>query len=480
MTIDPIFSAQGQEVVGISRINGPIVVVEGVDGVGFDEMVDIIDPSGAERRGRVLEAGENFAVIEVFSGTTGLSLAQTRVRFSGHPMQMAVAEEMLGRVFDGLGNPIDGLPHPIAEAWADINGQPINPTARQYPDQPIVTGISALDGMNTLVLGQKLAIFSGSGLPHDQLAVQIVRQSEFLSEGTGVPFATIFAVLGVKHDVAELFRESFASTGSLSRVAMFLNLADDPAVERLVTPRAALTLAEFLAFEKGMHVMVVLTDITNYAGALRQVASARGEVPVRKGYPGYLYSDLASLYERTGRLKDHEGSVTQIPILTMPNDDMTHPVPDLTGHIAEGQIILSRDLVQQGIYPPISVLPSLSRLMKDAIGEGLTRRDHPNLVLQLYASYARAQEARSLASLIGEEELSAVNQAYIRFGEAFERDFINQDWMTKRSIEETLNLGWRVLSILPTGELTRLRDEEIDSYYEPESAATGARTRGGK
>ncbi|MGC9469305.1 MAG: V-type ATP synthase subunit B [Anaerolineae bacterium] len=463
-------STQAQEAVGIAEVDGPIVVVEGISGVGYDEVVDVIGPDGNARRGRVLEAGQRIAVIEVFSGTTGLSVADTRVRFTGRPMQLPVSEEMLGRVFSGLGDPIDGEPDPLPEDWADINGQPINPTAREYPQGAILTGISAIDGMNTLILGQKLPIFSGSGLPHDQLAAQIVRQTLLMereqSGGEAGDVAVVFAAMGVKHDVAEFFRDAFASTGALMRVAMFLNLADDPAIERVVTPRAALTLAEFLAFEKAYNVLVVLTDMTNYCEALRQVASARGEIPSRKGYPGYLYSDLASMYERTGRLEGRSGSITQLPILTMPNDDITHPVPDLTGYITEGQIVLSRDLFQQGIYPPVSVLPSLSRLMKDSIGEAYTRSDHPHLASQLYAAYAGAQDARSLASVIGEEELSAVDQAYLAFGEAFERKFVSQGRMERRTIEQTLEIGWSTLSILPRSELTRVRDSEIEEYYQ--------------
>jgi V/A-type H+/Na+-transporting ATPase subunit B len=472
----------GREVIGIARIEGPIILVEGVSGACYDEVVDVIDSEGRERRGRVLEAGQNMAVVEVFSSTTGLSLATTRVRFRGRPMSVPVAEEMLGRVFDGLGNPIDGEPEPLPEEWVDINGQPINPTARQYPQGAILTGISAIDGMNTLILGQKLPIFSGSGLPHDQIAAQIVRQAELVREGGDVAedFALIFVALGVKHDVAEFFREAFASTGALSRVAMFLNLADDPAIERIVTPRVALTLAEFLAFRRELHVLVVLTDMTNYCEALRQVSSARGEIPSRKGYPGYLYSDLASLYERTGRLRGsgavgyRGGSITQIPILTMPNDDITHPVPDLTGYITEGQVVLSRDLFQQGIYPPVDVAPSLSRLMQDSIGQGHTRSDHSHVASQLYAAYARAEEVRSLASVIGEEALSAVDQAYLRFGSVFERQFIKQGQQENRSIEQTLDLGWQVLSELPRSELTRVRDAEIEAHYRTDRLSGGA------
>ncbi len=454
----------GQEVSGAARIEGPIVVVEGVTGVGYDEVVDVIDPQGRLRRGRVLEVGEGLAVVEVFAGTTGLSIEATQVRFLGQPMRLPVSVEMLGRVFDGLGAPIDGVPEPLAERWADINGQPINPTARVYPREIIQTGISAIDGMNSLVLGQKLPLFSGSGLPHDQLAAQIVRQAT-LRAGAAEQFAIVFAALGVKHDVAEFFHRSFAESGALTRVAMFLNLADDPPIAQLVTPRAALTLAEFLAFEKNMHVLVVLTDMTNYCEALRQISNIRGEVPSRKGYPGYMYSDLAGIYERTGRIKGSAGSITQLPILSMPNDDITHPVPDLTGYITEGQTVLSRDLFRQGVYPPIAVLPSLSRLMKDSIGEGRTRGDHSHLAAQLYAAYARVQDVRSLASVIGEEELTSVDQAYLKFGVLFEREFVGQGKNENRTIEQTLDAGWRVLSVLPVEELTRVAEAEIRQYY---------------
>jgi V/A-type H+-transporting ATPase subunit B len=456
----------GQEVEGVARIEGPLVVVDGICGVGYGEMAEVIDSRGRLRRGRVLEVDERAAVVEVFAGTTGLSIEDTSVRFQGESMRIPVSVEMLGRVFDGLAEPIDGGPEPLAERWADVNGQPINPTARIYPRDTIQTGISALDGMNTLVLGQKLPIFSGSGLPHDQLAAQIVRQATLTSSPGGSDrFAVVFAAMGVKHDVAEFFRESFTESGAISRVAMFLNLADDPPIERLVTPQSALTLAEFLAFQRDMHVLVVLTDMTNYCEALRQISNIRGEVPSRKGYPGYLYSDLASLYERTGRVKGSDGSITQLPILTMPNDDITHPVPDLTGYITEGQIVLSRPLFQQGIYPPVAVLPSLSRLMKDSIGAQHTREDHAALSAQLYAAYAHVQDARSLASVIGEEELSSVDQAYLRFGEAFEQKFLRQAPNENRSIIETLDLGWKVLSLLPREELTRVSQAQIDRYY---------------
>lgn len=464
------------EVVGVSRVEGPIVVIENTGSVGYDDEVEILDSQGHIRHGRVLEVGNNMAVVEVFAGTTGLTVAGTRVRFLGRPFFIPVAEEMLGRVFNGLGEPADGGPQPLTDHYSDINGQPINPTARVYPKNYIKTGISAIDGMNTLLRGQKLPLFSGAGLPHDQLAAQIVRQAQ-LGTPAGEPpkekehFAIVFAAMGVKHDVAAHFRQSFMESGALTRVAMFLNLADDPPVERLVTPRAALTLAEYLAFEKQMHVLVILTDMTNYSEALRQISNIRGEVPSRKGYPGYLYSDLASLYERTGRIKNSEGSITQIPILTMPNDDITHPVPDTTGYITEGQIVLSRNLNHQGIYPPIAVLPSLSRLMKDGIGEGKTRPDHPHVSSQLYAAYAHVQEVRSLASVIGEEELNETDRKYLEFGKAFESRFVNQDENEDRNIERTLILGWQLLSILPKEELTRVTPEEIQKYYKEGHAA---------
>jgi V/A-type H+-transporting ATPase subunit B len=488
----------GQEVVGVSRVEGPILVVEGTPNVGYDEVVDITDSKGQIRRGRVLEVGEGFAVVQVFAGSTGLSIDGTSVRFLGDTLHIPVAEEMLGRVFDGLGRPLDGGPEPLTDRYADVNGLPINPTARVYPRDYIQTGISAIDGMNTLLRGQKLPIFSGAGMPHDQIAAQIVRQAA-LGGPAGEPpseseqFAIVFAAMGVKHDVADYFRQSFTESGALNRVTMFLNLADDPPVERLVTPRAALTLAEYLAYERQLHVLVILTDMTNYCEALRQISNVRGEVPSRKGYPGYLYSDLASLYERTGRIRTSEGSITQIPILTMPSDDITHPVPDLTGYITEGQITLGRELNHQGIYPPIAVLPSLSRLMKDGIGgprmiiqsesvgsqsrmmdkgtgKDRTRADHPHLAAQLYAAYAHTQDVRALASVIGEEELGTVDQQYLKFGRAFEKEFINQDFTENRTIEQTLNLGWRLISLLPQEELTRVSLDEIKQYYKPENA----------
>lgn len=466
----------GQEVVGVARIEGPILVVEGGANVSYDEVVEIQDSRGQIRRGRVLEVGEGFAVVQAFAGSTGLSIDGTRVRFLGTTLHIPVAEEMLGRIFDGLGSPIDGGPEPLTDRYADVNGQPINPTARIYPRDYIQTGISTIDGVNTLLRGQKLPLFSGAGMPHDQLAAQIVRQAT-LGKVAGAPqtegeeFAIVFAAMGVKNDVADYFRRSFTESGALTRVAMFLNLADDPPVERIVTPRAALTLAEYLAYEREMHVLVVLTDMTNYGEALRQISNVRGEVPSRKGYPGYLYSDLASMYERTGRIRTSKGSITQIPILTMPNDDITHPMPDLTGYITEGQIVLGRELYFAGIYPPVAVLPSLSRLMKDGIGKNRTRDDHPRWGAQLYAAYAKTQDVRALASVIGEEELTEVDQKYLKFGRAFEREFVNQSFTENRTIERTLEIGWKLLSMLPKQELTRVTLDEIAQYYKGDDAA---------
>jgi V/A-type H+-transporting ATPase subunit B len=457
-------------VVGASRIEGPLVFVSDIGRVGYDDVVEIINAQGQLRHGRVLEVGEDMAVIEVFAGTSGLSIDGTHIHFMGKPYEIPVAEEMLGRIFNGLGRPLDGGPEPLADRYADINGQPINPTARVYPVDYIQTGISTIDGMNTLLRGQKLPLFSGAGLPHDQLAAQIVRQATLgapvgRTAAQSEQFVIVFAAMGVKHDVAAYFRDSFTESGALTRVAMFLNLADDPPVERLITPRAALTLAEYLAFERNMHVLVILTDMTNYCEALRQISNIRGEVPSRKGYPGYLYSDLASLYERTGRIRTSNGSITQLPILTMPNDDITHPVPDLTGYITEGQITLNRDLDHQGIYPPVAVLPSLSRLAKDGIGEGKTRADHSHWTSQLFAAYAHVQDVRALASVIGEEELSTVDQQYVKFGRAFESEFVRQGTAENRSIETTLEIGWRLLAMLPQEELTRVSLDEIQQYY---------------
>ncbi len=461
----------GVQIDGISGVEGPLVMIANPGTVAYDEYVELTDKDGKVRKGRVLEVGENLAVVEVFSGTAGLTIDGTQVDFKGHALQIPVAKEMLGRIFNSIGEPIDGGPEPLADHFADINGQPINPTARIYPVDFIQTGISAIDGMNTLVMGQKLPIFSGSGMPQEELAGQIVRQAR-IGTASGAKgersenFAIVFAAMGVKHDSAAYFRNIFSESGALNRVAMFLNLADDPAVERLVTPRAALTLAEYLAFECDQQVLVVMIDMTNYCEALRQISNKRGEVPSRKGFPGYMYSDLASLYERTGRIHGSDGSITQLPILTMPNDDITHPIPDITGYITEGQIVLDRGLFQQDIYPPIGVLPSLSRLMKDGIGEGKTRADHPHVMSQMYAAYAHVQNIRSLASVIGEEELSSIDQKYLQFGTAFEETFIRQSIDENRSIDDTLNLGWKILSILPESELTRISEDEIAQYYQ--------------
>lgn len=451
------------EYIGLDRINGPLMVVKGVKGVGFDERVEIVTPDGSPRQGRVLSISDEAAVIEVFAGTSGLNQASTRVRFLGRPFDIVVSrEEVLGRVFGGLGQPLDGGPLPFKGERRDINGFPINPVARAYPEEFIQTGISAIDGMNTLVRGQKLPIFSGSGLGHNDLAAQIVRQARLLSKDEG--FAVIFAAMGVRYDEAEGFRRSFEDSGVLKDVAMFLNLADDPAVERLITPRVALTAAEHLAFDEGMHVLVILTDMTNYCEALREVATSKGEVPSRKGYPGYLYSDLASIYERAGRLLDRPGSVTQIPILTMPDDDITHPIPDLTGYITEGQIVLERSLARKNIYPPINVLPSLSRLMSDGIGAGRTRQDHQNIANQMYAAYAKARQVQRLASIIGEEDLSGTDKLYLRFAGEFEQRFLKQRRDEDRTITQTLELAWELVMLLPEQELSRIRPEEIAQY----------------
>jgi V/A-type H+/Na+-transporting ATPase subunit B len=452
----------GLEYRGLQQIRGPLIFVPGVTGVGFDEFAEVVAPAGTRLHGRVLEVQEGLAVVEVLEGTADLSVEQTSVRFLGHSLQIPVAREMLGRVFDALGRPLDGGPAPLAEHLRDVNGEPINPVRRAYPRDCIQTGISTIDGMNTLVRGQKLPIFSGSGLPHNELAAQIVRQAA-LPE-TGEEFAVVFAAIGVNHDVAEFFQTSFQQSGTFRNAVLVLTLADDPSVERLVTPRAALTLAEFLAFDLGMHVLVVLTDMTNYCEALREVATAKGEVPSRKGYPGYLYSDLASLYERAGRLINRNGSITQIPILTMPNDDITHPIPDLTGYITEGQIVLSRDLHGKGIYPPIDVLPSLSRLMEDGIGAGRTREDHSALASQLYAAYARVKEVQQLASIIGTEELSEINRRYLQFADRFEHQFVAQDRYENREFTGTLTRGWQALGVLPDSELTRMTRELIKRY----------------
>lgn len=453
----------GLQYVGASRIEGPLVVVEGIRDVGYDELVEILDPSGTPRLGRVLDISEAQAVVQVLEGTTGLSTRGLRARFLGESLRLPVSRQMLGRVFDGLGRPADGGPPPLSSDRRDVNGLPINPYARSYPREFIQTGLSAIDGMNALVRGQKLPVFSGNGLPHDRVSAQIVRQARLL-EGR-LEFSIVFAAMGVKHDVAEFFMRNFRDSGALARAVMFFSLADAPSVERLLTPRVALTLAEHLAFDCSQHVLVLLTDMTNYCESLREVGTARGEIPGRKGYPGYLYSDLASLYERAGRIEDSAGSITQIPILTMPADDISHPVPDLTGYITEGQIVLDRDLFQRGVYPPIAGLPSLSRLMKDGVGQGYTREDHAALASQLFACYAHVKRVRGLADVIGEEELSSLDKIYLKFGEAFERRFLNQGEYENRSITTTLDLGWDVLSMLPRDELHRVSEALLQRHY---------------
>ncbi len=455
--------------VGLKEINGPLVVIDNVEDVSFDEVVEIRLEDGTTRIGRVVEIQGKKAVLQVFEGTKTLSLKNTKTRFLGHPMEMPLSIDLLGRVFNGAGKPIDGLGEIFAEKTADINGKPINPVSRSYPRNYINTGISSIDALMTLIRGQKLPIFSGSGLSHNKLAVQIVRQAEIAGENNQ-EFAVVFAAMGVKNDVADYFRRSFEESGVLQKVVMFLNLSNDPIIERILTPRCALTVAEYLAFEKHMHILVIMTDMTSYAEAVREFSSSKGEIPGRKGYPGYLYSDLASLYERAGIIEGCEGSVTQVPILTMPNDDITHPVPDLTGYITEGQIVLDRSLDQTGIYPPISVLPSLSRLMKDGIGEGYTRSDHADVSNQLFAAYAKVQDARALASVIGEDELSDNDKAFIRFGKMFEKYFISQKADENRSIDETLDLGWGLLSLLPMSVLDRVDENLLKQKYNPKNA----------
>ena len=451
------------EYIGLKEISGPLVVIDGVKDASFEEMVEI--HVGKELRlGRIIQIEGETCVVQVFEGTQGISLANTRTRLKGKPLKMPLSKEILGRILDGMGRPVDGLGEIFPEKYMDINGEPINPVKREYPRNFIQTGISSIDGLMTLIRGQKLPVFSGNGLPHNQLAVQIVRQAK-IQDANEDNFAIVFAAMGVKYDVAEYFKESFRKGGVLYRVVMFLNLANDPVVERIVTPRCAITAAEYLAYEKDMHVLVILTDMTSYAEALREISSSKGEIPSRKGYPGYLYSDLASIYERAGIIKGGKGSVTQIPILTMPNDDITHPIPDLTGYITEGQIVLDKDLALRGVYPPVNVLPSLSRLMKDGIGEGYTREDHPEVANQLFASYAKVQEVRALASVIGEEELSELDKKYMNFGRAFEDMFITQNFHEERDISQTLDLAWMLLGHLPKEELDRISPKTLEKYY---------------
>ena len=452
------------EYLGLSAVNGPLVVLEGVQNAAYDEIVEMTVGRTTHKIGRIIELYGDKAIIQVFEGTDGMALRNTHTRLTGHPMEIAVSEEMLGRTFNGIGQPIDGLGDIVSDIKLDINGQPLNPVSREYPRNYIRTGISAIDGLTTLIRGQKLPIFSGNGLPHDQLAAQIVQQAS-LGDDSSEKFAIVFGAMGVKHDVADFFRRTFEESGVSDHVVMYLNLANDPVVERLITPKVALTAAEYLAFEKGMHILVILTDITSFCEAMREVSSSKGEIPSRKGYPGYLYSELATLYERAGIVRGGTGSVTQIPILTMPNDDITHPIPDLTGYITEGQVVLDRQLHGQAIYPPINVLPSLSRLMKDGIGEGFTREDHQDVANQLFSCYAKVGDARALASVIGEDELSPLDKKYLEFGTAFEENFVGQRADENRTIQETLDKGWELLSMIPREELDRIDTKILDKYY---------------
>lgn len=453
----------GREYRGVSRIDGPLVYMRNTHPVGFGELVEVIAPDGSRRSGQVLDTSDEAVVVQVFEGTDGLTLPGSGMRFMGEPLTLSVSEQMLGRVMNGLGKSRDGSRAVHGMFERDVNGEPINPTAREYPRDFIQTGISVIDGMTTLIQGQKLPIFSGNGLDHNQLAAQIARQAKV--RGSSGDFCIVFAAMGVKYDVARFFIDSFEETGVLDNVALFLSLADDPSIERTITPKTALTLAEYLAFDKGKQVLVIMTDMTNYCESLREIGTMRGEIPSRKGYPGYLYSNLAEIYERSGKISGRSGSITQLPILSMPNDDISHPVPDLTGYITEGQIVFERGMQARGIYPPINCLPSLSRLMKDGIGEGMTRGDHPHLANQLFASYSHVKDVQNLASVIGEEELTSLDQQYLEFGSFFEKKFVNQGFGEDRSIEQTLDLGWEALSKLPSEELQRLTDEEIAQYY---------------
>ena len=446
----------------IREVAGPLMLVDQVEGVKYDELVEIEQSDGRIRRGKVLEISQDKALLQLFEGSQGLRITDSSAKFLGHSIELAVAPDMLGRVFDGMGRPIDGGAELIPEKRLDINGAPINPAARDYPNEFIQTGVSAIDGLNTLVRGQKLPVFSGSGLPHANLAAQIARQAKV--RGTGEGFAVVFAAVGITFEEADFFTSDFRATGAIDRTVTFINLANDPAIERIATPRMALTAAEYLAYDLGMHVLVIITDITNYAEALREVSAARKEVPGRRGYPGYLYTDLATMYERAGRIKGNPGSITMIPILSMPEDDITHPIPDLTGYITEGQIILGRELHRKGVTPPINVLPSLSRLKDKGIGRGKTREDHADTMNQLFAAYSRGKDAKELAVILGDAALSDTDKLYARFADAFEEEYVSQGFYTNRSIEETLDLGWKLLSILPRTELKRIRDEYLDKY----------------
>lgn len=455
----------------IREVVGPLMLVDHVKGATYDELVTIIQEDGEERTGRVLTVDGDKALVQLFEASQGLRPATAKARFLGHGIQLGVSPAMLGRVFDGMGNPIDGGPAIIPEEYKDINGEPMNPAAREYPSEFIQTGVSAIDGLNTLVRGQKLPVFSGSGLPHAQLAAQIARQAKVL--GKDEKFAVVFAAVGITFEEANFFMQDFNRTGALSRAVMFVNLANDPAVERIATPRMAITAAEYLAFELDMQVLVIITDITNYADALREVSAARKEVPGRRGYPGYLYTDLATMYERAGKIRGKKGSITMIPILSMPEDDKTHPIPDLTGYITEGQIILSRELYRKGLTPPIDVLPSLSRLKDKGVGKGKTREDHADTMNQLFAAYSRGKQAKELATILGDSALSKVDKLYAKFADAFEKEYVSQGYQTNRSIEETLDLGWKLLGILPRSELKRIRDEYLDKYYKPADGSEG-------
>ena len=448
----------------IKEVAGPLMTVTGVENVSYDELGEIILSNGEKRRCKVLEIDGSNALVQLFENSSGINLEDSRVRFLGHSMELGVSEDMLGRIFDGLGNPIDGRPPIIPEKRMDINGLPMNPAARSYPEEFIETGVSAIDGLNTLVRGQKLPIFSASGLPHAELATQIAAQAKV--RGTDDEFAVVFAAVGITFEESDAFIRSFRKTGAIDRTVVFINLADDPAVERIATPRMALTAAEYLAFEKGMHVLVIITDITNYADALREISAARKEVPGRRGYPGYMYTDLATLYERAGRQRGKKGSITMIPVLTMPEDDKTHPIPDLTGYITEGQIILSRELYRKGVTPPIDVLPSLSRLKDKGIGEGKTRADHSNTMNQLFAAYARGKDSKELMTILGEAALSEIDLIYAKFADAFEKEYVSQGNDTDRSIKETLDIGWKLLRMLPRSELKRIDDKYLDMYYD--------------
>lgn len=453
-----------KEYKSIKEIVGPLMLVEGVEGAKYDELVEIVQEDGDIRRGKVLEVNRDKALVQLFEGSQGIQMSSSKARFLGRSLELALSEDMLGRVFDGLGNPRDGGAPIIPEKRMNINGQPINPAARDYPDEFIQTGVSAIDGLNTLVRGQKLPVFSASGLPHAELAAQIARQAKVLNAND--KFAVVFAAIGITYEEADFFMQDFRKTGAIERAVLFMNLANDPAIERIATPKVALTAAEYLAFEKDMHVLVIMTDITNYAEALREVSAARKEVPGRRGYPGYMYTDLATIYERAGRIRGKKGSITQIPILTMPEDDKTHPIPDLTGYITEGQIILSRELHKKGVQPPIDVLPSLSRLKNKGIGKGKTREDHADTMNQLFSAYARGKEAKELSAILGDAALSPVDRLYAKFAEEFEVKYVSQGNYTDRTIEDTLRIGWELLTILPRAEMKRIRDKYLEEYYD--------------